>query len=354
LDEALIALGWTPLIGAAFQPHAQDHVLGRVSAEHRGAFIVATADGDLWAKVAGRLRHHTPDRADLPATGDWVAMRVASADDWAVVDAVLPRTAVVVRKEAGSKTQPQVIAANLDLVWIVASMTRELSARRVERYLSVAWESGAQPVVVLTKADVNDADPSIVAEVEQIAIGADLVVTSAVTNEGMDILRDGLQAHRTAALLGSSGVGKSTLVNTLVGEELLETRPTRNDAVGRHTTVRREMVRVPTGGLLIDTPGLRELVSWQTDPGTENGFSDIEELAATCRFSDCTHTAEPGCAIRDALVSGELDPARWRSYGKMLREERFLTGRKRGLEKAQSKAAKQRKKREIEDREGIF
>lgn len=264
----------------------------------------------------------------MPAVGDWVALVPNPGDDSATIEAILPRRSAVVRREAGFRTQAQVLAANVDLVWIVTSLTRELSARRVERYLTVAWESGAQPVVVLTKADLGEADPSMVAEVEQASLGADVVVTSAVTGEGTDQLRTMLAGDRTAALMGSSGVGKSTLINALLGEELLETKETRDDAIGRHTTTHRELVRVPSGGMLIDTPGLRELLAWDDSTGMETVYRDIEALAATCRFADCAHRSEPGCAIRAAVAAGELDAARLRQYDKMQREVAYISGRK--------------------------
>ncbi len=348
MRDALVALGWTPAIGEAFQPYAQDHVLGRIAVEHRGAFVAYTADDELWAEISGTMRHTTDQRSDLPAAGDWVAMTPRPGDDRATIDVVLPRSSAFTRKEAGHRTQGQVLAANIDLVWIVASLTKELSARRIERYLSVAWESGAQPVVVLTKADVGDAEPSMVGEVEQVALGAELIVTSSVTGEGLAELRQSLQPHRTAALLGSSGVGKSTLVNSLIGEQLLATTATRDDAVGRHTTTRREMVRVPSGGLVIDTPGLRELFSWDEKGGMDAVFSDIEGFVARCRFTDCAHDTEPECAVRDALASGEISAARWRQYRKMQREERFLAFRKVSRKKDLANAARRRKRLGIE------
>jgi ribosome biogenesis GTPase len=348
LLESLTALGWTASFADAFRPFEDDHVPGRIVAEHRGMYVAMTATGELSCEITGRMRHRTDEREDLPAAGDWVALRRTAEGDRASIDAVLPRTTAFVRKEAGFRTQGQVLAANIDLVWIVAALTVELSARRVERYLTVAWESGAQPVVVLTKADIGDADQSMVGEVEQVAVGSDIVVCSAVTGEGLDVLGASIAPNRTAALLGSSGVGKSTLVNALVGEELLATQPTRGDAVGRHTTTHRELIRVPGGGMLIDTPGLRELVAWDAESGIDSVFGDIEELTARCRFNDCAHDREPGCAIREALANGELDRGRWRSYQKMLREMDHLSGRKRerirGRNKEISKFARDRRK----------
>ncbi len=349
MDRSLISLGWTAHEESAFRPFVQDHVPGRIAVEHRDLYLAYTASGDLWCQVAGRLRHRASDRADLPAVGDWVALRARRGGlgglpqqkrDSATVDAILPRRTAFIRKDAGFRTEGQVLAANIDLAWIVTSLTRELSARRVERYLAVAWESGAQPVVVLTKADLGEANPVIVAEVERAAVGADLVVTSSITGEGTDVLRMQLTGDKTAALLGSSGVGKSTLINALVGEELLETRATRDDAVGRHTTTHRELVSVPTGGLLIDTPGLRELFAWEDEVGTDTVFGDIDSIAGRCRFQDCAHGAEPGCAIRAALESGELDPARLRQYEKMQRELAYVDSRKREVAREKNSRSK--------------
>lgn len=330
MDATLHALGWTPHEDDTFRTFAADHVPGRIALESHDLYLTYTPDGERYARVSGRFRHTATERADMPAVGDWVALVPRPGDDSATIDAILPRRTAIVRKEAGFRTQGQVLAANVDMVWIVTSLTLELSARRVERYLTVAWDSGAQPVVVLTKADLNEGDSQILAEVEQAAVGADMVVTSAVTGQGTDELRTMLAGDRTAALIGSSGVGKSTLINRLVGEDLLETKQTRDDAVGRHTTTHRELVRVPTGGLLVDTPGLRELLAWDDTAGTDIVYRDIEALSASCRFADCAHTAEPGCAIRAAIASGDLDPARMRQYDKMQREIAYVERRKEG------------------------
>jgi ribosome biogenesis GTPase / thiamine phosphate phosphatase len=331
LDDSLVALGWTAHEEDAFRPFVQGHIAGRITQENRDLYLVATDRGELWCPPAGKLRHAASDRIGMPAVGDWVAVKPTPGhDDWATIDAILERRTAFVRKEAGFKTEGQVLAANIDFVWIVSSLTRELSARRIERYLSVAWESGAQPVVVLTKADLDEANDDIVAEVEGAAVGADVVTTSAVTGEGLDTLHVLLAGHRTAALLGSSGVGKSTLINALVGEERLSTQRTRNDAVGRHTTTHRELVRVPSGGSLIDTPGLRELLAWDDTSGMGNVYGDIESLAEQCRFGDCSHEGEPGCAVRAAVAAGDLDRARLRQFNKMQRELEYIEQRKTG------------------------
>jgi ribosome biogenesis GTPase len=330
VDRSLTAFGWTSDENEAFRPYLRDHVAGRIGTESHHMLLAHTEQGDLWCRLGPRLRSSETHREERAGVGDWVALIPRPGDTQTTIEAVLPRRSALIRKEAGFRTQGQVLAANMDLVWIVSSLTRELSARRIERFLTVAWESGAQPVVVLTKADVDDADADIVAEVEVAAMGAEVVITSSMTGQGLDALRTMLAGDKTAALLGSSGVGKSTLINTLVGEELLETKQTRDDAVGRHTTTHRELVRVPSGGMLIDTPGLRELIAWDSDDGMDDVFADIDALAAQCKFRDCRHRGEPGCAINAAMASGDLDPERLRQREKLRRELAFANRRKKG------------------------
>lgn len=330
--DPLHALGWTSHEDEAFSAFAGDHVPGRIATESHHMYLAKTEQGDLWCRLGPRLRTSDLHREERPGVGDWVAVIPRPGDTQSTIEAVLPRRTALVRKEAGVRTEGQVLAANIDMVWIVSSLTVELSARRIERFMTVAWDSGAQPVVVLTKADLDGADSEILAEVESVTVGAEIVRTSAVTGEGIDTLRVLLAGERTAALVGSSGVGKSTLINTLVGEQLLRTMQTRDDAVGRHTTTHRELVRVPSGGLLVDTPGLRELLAWNDGGGTGDVYADIDALEAQCRFNDCTHRSEPGCAINAALASGELDRGRLQQRDKLLRELAWANRRKRGRE----------------------
>lgn len=358
MDMSLQRLGWTDELQDVFRPHAEEGLVpGRVAVEHRGSYVACTRGGELWCEITGRMRHAADDRSELPAVGDWVA--IAARPDAGTIHAVLPRRSAFTRKVAGFETQGQVLAANIDVVWILGSLTRELSARRIEWYLTVGWESGAQPVVVLTKADLGEAEPERVAEVEAVALGCPVYSTSAVTGEGIDELRASLSGNLTAALLGVSGVGKSTLVNALVGDELLPTQPTRADHVGRHTTTRRELIPLPGGGLVIDTPGLREIILWDGEAGMDTVFADISALAERCRFRDCEHRTEPGCAVRGAIASGELDRAHLRNYEKMQRELAYVEERREGKvamnAKRRSKAislyARQRRKHGI-DRKG--
>jgi ribosome biogenesis GTPase len=306
--------------------------------QHRGAYDVLTELGELRVDVAGRLYDgSTP--ADLPAVGDWVAIAARQDEQGGTIQAVLPRRTKFSRKTAWQAAEEQVLAANVDVVLIVTSLNEDLNLRRLERYLTLAWESGARPVFVLTKADLAADVDAAVGEVESIAFGVPIAPLSSVTGAGLDALRSHLGAGVTAALLGSSGVGKSTLVNTLLGEELLETREIREDGKGRHTTTRRELVQLPGGALVIDTPGMREIQLWVADEGLEEAFEDVTELFGNCRFSDCAHESEPGCAVKAALADGSLSQERWESYLKLQREIAHLERR---LDKRA--AAEERKK----------
>jgi ribosome biogenesis GTPase / thiamine phosphate phosphatase len=324
----LTALGWDDALAEEFEPHRRAGLIpGRVSIQHRGAYDVLTAEGELRCDVAGRLYDEAASPADLPAVGDWVAVAARPEEAAGTVQAVLARRTKFSRKTAWQASEEQVLAANVDVALIVTSLNEDMNLRRLERYLTLAWESGATPVLVLTKADLADDVPAVVAEVESVAFGAAVHAISSVTGEGLDELRAHLRPGVTAALLGSSGVGKSTLVNTLVGEELLETREIREDGKGRHTTTRRELIQLPGGALVIDTPGMREVQLWIADDGLEEAFSDVTELFEHCRFSDCAHESEPGCAVKEAIANGTLAPERWESYLKLQRELAHLERR---------------------------
>ena len=324
----LTALGWDDALAEEFEPHRRAGLIpGRVSIQHRGAYDVLTAEGELRCDVAGRLYDEAASPADLPAVGDWVAVAARPEEAAGTVQAVLARRTKFSRKTAWQASEEQVLAANVDVALIVTSLNEDMNLRRLERYLTLAWESGATPVLVLTKADLADDVPAVVAEVESVACGAAVHAISSVTGEGLDELRAHLRPGVTAALLGSSGVGKSTLVNTLVGEELLETREIREDGKGRHTTTRRELIQLPGGALVIDTPGMREVQLWIADDGLEEAFSDVTELFEHCRFSDCAHESEPGCAVKEAIANGTLAPERWESYLKLQRELAHLDRR---------------------------
>lgn len=317
----LTTLGWDDQRTEEFQTHIRDGLTpGRVALQYRGAWDVLTAAGPLRCDLAGRLRDTLPP-GDRPTVGDWLAVAARPTERAGTVQAVLSRRTKFSRKVAGPTSDEQVVAANIDVVFIVSSLNEDLNPRRLERYLTLGWDSGARPVVVLTKADLCDDVPAVVAGIEAITFGADVVVVTAPTGEGLDRIRDHLGPGVTGALLGSSGVGKSTLVNALVGSEILATGDIReDDGRGRHTTTRRQLVLLPDGGLVIDTPGMRELQLWAADDGLDDAFRDISGLAEHCRFSDCAHESEPDCAVRAALESGELASDRWESYRKLQRE----------------------------------
>jgi ribosome biogenesis GTPase / thiamine phosphate phosphatase len=316
-------LGWTPERAEAFAPHAAAGLVpGRVSLEHTHIYRVLTVEGEVLARVAGRLRHRAAARADFPAVGDWVALERPAHEGDARIRAVLPRRSRFSRRAAGDPTEEQVVAANIDTVFLVAGLDGDFNPRRIERYLLVAWESGAAPVVVLNKADLVDDPERHADEVRALASGVPVLTVSCHVTDSLDVLRPHLGVGQTAALLGSSGVGKSTIVNRLIGFDLLRTRDVRvSDSRGRHTSTSRQMVLLPGGGVLIDTPGMRELQLWETGEGLAGTFSEIEALAETCRFRDCRHRQEPGCAVRAAVADGELRAARLESYYKLQDEQ---------------------------------
>ena len=313
--------GWSALLDQAFEPHARaGRTPGRIVVQQRGAYLVASDDGELRAKPSGRLLHQARE-AGHPAVGDWVALTVNRAEATATIHAVLPRRTAFVRRAADSLQTPQVVAANIDVAFVVTSMNADLNPRRIERYLAAAWQSGARPVVVLTKADLCAEPQAQAAEIAAVAAGCPVLVVSARQGLGMDLLLAQVAPGETCVLIGSSGVGKSTLVNALSGAERMATQEIREaDARGRHTTSHRELVPLPGGGLILDTPGMRELGLIDADDGLGVVFDDIERLARDCRFNDCGHANEPGCAVRGALESGDLDAGRWEHFQKLGRE----------------------------------
>jgi len=309
---------------------------GRVLAEHGESLRVWVESGEREARVAGALKHTARDRRDLPAVGDWVLVDAVDKAS-ARVRGVLPRASSFVRKAAGQATEPQVVAANVDVVLILSSFGRDINPRRVERYLAITWESGAQPLIVLSKLDLAEDVAEDVARVELVALGVSVVPVSHETGEGLDILEAMLTPGQTVALLGSSGVGKSTLVNCLSQGGTSRIGGIRDaDGRGRHTTTHRQMFKTESGLLLIDTPGMRELQPWD-GAGTTATFEDLEEMAERCRFRDCTHESEPGCALREAIEGGTLDPARLAGFHKLQREIAHLERQKSQRARAEDK-----------------
>ena len=317
---SLEILGWNPFFESHRHCLTPDHVPARVACEQRGRYELLTQRGPVHAALGGRLRHHAVSRLDLPAVGDWVAARLAAGGAEAVVDLVLPRATHFTRKAAGTRVEPQVVAANIDTVVVVTSANHDFNPRRLERYLAVVDASGALPLVLLNKADLCP-DPCRYTEaLAAVAPRVPVLVTSALAGEGVDVLRARIRTGLTFAFVGSSGVGKSTLLNALMGSSL-PTGPVReHDDRGRHVTTSRELFLLPEGGLVVDTPGMRELQGWLAEDGLAAAFEDVESLGRACRFGDCRHAAEPGCEVRRALEDGRLDAARLASYGKLQRE----------------------------------
>lgn len=369
---ALQELGWGEFFAkqnTQLSEGESNVVPARVAEENRELYRVFSEHGEFLAELSGKLRHATTSRADLPAVGDWVLAQLRLSEKRATIHRVLRRKGKFSRKIAGRKTEEQIVAANVDVVFLVSSLNREFNPRRIERYLTLAWDSGARPVVVLNKADLCENAEAFRTEAESAAMGARVVLASATRGDGLAELRALLrnraegtgsrdagtasesspftgassakQGGLTAALLGSSGVGKSSLVNALVSaspgehpcvpkQQDLSCGPLATQAVregddrGRHTTTSRQLLLVPGGGLLIDTPGMRELQLWDAADGIGRTFGDIQELAACCKFRDCKHVSEPGCAVRAAVESEALDAERVESFHKLEREEQFL------------------------------
>ena len=322
----LDGLGWNSFFAQNFESHYREgYTVGRVALEHKNTYILYTEQGELWAEVTGKMQYQASGRQDFPAVGDWVVIRVLGAENRAIIHAVLPRKSKFSRKTAGTKTEEQLIATNIDTVFLISGLDGDFNLRRIERYLILVWESGANPIIILNKADLCDDVEERRNAVETIALGVPIVVLSALNNQGLDALNAYLGKGQTVALLGSSGVGKSTLTNQLAGRNVQAVQDVRQgDDRGRHTTTHRELIVLPSGGLLMDTPGMREVQIWAGDESFQETFADIQTLQMQCRFHNCQHDTEPGCAVRQALEDGTLDYERFLSHQKLQKELNYF------------------------------
>jgi len=324
----LKTFGWTPFFDQQSAPlREQGLQFGRVNWLSRGLYKLFTEHGEQEARLSGRLRHRAESSSDLPAVGDWVAFR--ESGDVIVIDSVLARRTKFSRKAAGRTAEEQIVAANVDKVLLLTGLDNDYNLRRIERYLAIAWESGAQPIVVLNKADLCQELTTCVFKAKSVSAGVPVYALSSLTGEGLEQLHSELVPAQTVGLVGSSGVGKSTLLNRLLGEDLAQTAAVRpGDNRGRHTTTTRYLVLLASGALMIDTPGMRELGIWESNEGLNLVFDEIETLASNCAFSDCTHSSEPRCAVLAAVEERRISPERLENFRRLQRELRYLEVRR--------------------------
>lgn len=299
-----------------------DLILSRIVLQEKGLYNIITVSGYRQpAEVSGKFRFDASVPSDYPAVGDYVMVDI-NGGDTAIIHSILHRRSLFLRRAAGTANTEQAACANIDTIFICMALNNDFNVRRLERYLAAVWESGSVPVVLLTKSDLCDDLELKLVQVQNAAIGVDILTTSAIKDE-LDTLLSYLKPGKTVAFVGSSGAGKSTLINRLLGEERLKTGSLRNDDRGRHTTTHRELIILHNGAMVIDTPGMRELGMWDASEGIDAAFADIEALAEECRFSNCTHSGEPGCAICEALKTGKLPQSRWQSYLKLTAENAY-------------------------------
>lgn len=307
------------------QPSHNKYIIGRIVLEHKHSYRIITEQGEWLGTISGNYAYQAFMRKDYPAVGDWVLVEKMPGEDKCVIHKLLNRQSVFSRKMAGMELDEQIVASNIDFIFIVMSLNDDFNLRRLERYLTAAWNSGATPKIILTKTDLCEDSSFYINEVQNIALGVAIYPVSMKTNEGIDAIEKILSPNNTAALMGSSGVGKSTLTNALLQQQKMTTQSIRfDDAKGRHTTTYRELFSLPNGGVIIDTPGMRELQIWNNDDALQGSFSDIDLLSTKCKFRNCSHKNEKGCAIQQALFSGELEKSRYENFLKLQREIAYL------------------------------
>ena len=324
--EKLYELGLSEAFREEYYKTNESSNLGRVIAEYKGLYKVATEDSDILAKVTGNFIKTTSNTSDFPAVGDWVIVdRTSNKTGDGIISKVLPRKSYVSRKVAGNKTDEQIIASNIDTLFICMSVNNDFNLRRLERYITIGWNSGATPVIILTKVDLSEDIDLIKSEIEGIAIGIDILYVSSLTGEGVKEIDKYLRIGNTIGFIGSSGVGKSTLINYLLGEEKMIVKSIRdNDHKGKHTTTHRELIVIKDKGIVIDTPGMREIQLLDDTEGIDSSFIDILDIAQGCKFNDCKHVKEPDCAVRAAINCGSLSLERLESYNKLIKEAQYI------------------------------